>query len=122
MKKVRLGIIGCGNMSRLHGKVYTTQVKDAEIVALCDPLQANLNRFQSELFDPTKQKPPQFDHYKELLEKVEMDAVLIVTPHSDHFEQVMDSLDTGLHVLVEKPMVLTSDEARRIIKHAAKKK
>ena len=122
MKKVRLGIIGCGSMSRYHGKVFTTQVKDAEIVGLCDPLRANLDRFQSELFDPIKQKPPQFDHYKELLEKAEMDAVLIVTPHSDHFEQVMDSLDAGLHVLVEKPMVLTSNQARKIIKHAAKKK
>jgi len=57
-----------------------------------------------------------------MLAKVEMDAVLIVTPHADHFEQVSDSLDAGLHVLVEKPMVITSADARKVIKRAAKKK
>jgi predicted dehydrogenase len=45
VKKVRLGIIGCGSMSRYHGKVYTTQVKDAKIVALCDTHKHNLDLY-----------------------------------------------------------------------------
>ena len=122
MKKVRLGIIGCGSMSRYHGKVYTTQVKEAEIVALCDTHKGNLDRYQREIFDPIKQKPPTFADYEDMLDKVKLDAVLIVTPHAHHFQQVMDSLDAGCQVFVEKPMVMTSDQARKIIKHAAKKK
>src|SRR5579871_854208 len=102
MKKVRLGIIGCGSMSRYHGKVYTTQVKNAEIVALCDTHKHNLDLYQREIFDPVQQKPPTFADYHEMLSSVKMDAVLIVTPHANHFEQVTGSLDAGLHVLVEK--------------------
>ena len=57
-----------------------------------------------------------------MLAKVELDAVFIITPHAHHFQQVMDSLDAGCQVFVEKPMVMTSEEARTIIKHAEKKK
>jgi predicted dehydrogenase len=109
-------------MSRYHGKVYTTQVKDAEIVALCDTHKDNLDRYQREIFAGIKKKPPTFADYRVMLESVTMDAVLIVTPHADHFQQVIDSLDAGLHVLVEKPMVITSEDARSVIKRAAKKK
>lgn len=122
MKTVRLGIIGCGSMSRYHAKTFTTQVKNAEIVALCDTHKENLDRYQREIFDPIKKKPPTFADFRDLLSKVKMDAVMIVTPHADHFQQVTNSLDAGLHVLVEKPMVITSDDARSIIQRAAKKK
>jgi predicted dehydrogenase len=122
MKTVRLGIIGCGSMSRYHGKVYTTQVQNAEIVALCDTHKPNLDQYQREIFDPIKQKPATFDWYVDMLAKMKMDAVLIVTPHADHFEQVMASLEVGCHVLVEKPMVVNSHQAREVIKQAAKKK
>jgi predicted dehydrogenase len=122
MEKVRLGIIGCGSMSRLHGQVYTTQVKETEIVALCDPSKDNLDQFQREIFDPINKKPPTFADYKDMLGEVELDAVLIVTPHNQHFEQVTASLDAGCHVLVEKPMVVKVEHARKLIEHAAKAK
>jgi len=107
-------------MSRYHGRVYTTQVPEVEVVALCDTHKENLGRYQREVFDPIKKKPPTFADYRGMLSKVKMDAVLIVTPHSDHFEQVSASLDAGCHVLVEKPMVVKVEHARKLIKHAAK--
>jgi predicted dehydrogenase len=122
MKNVRLGIIGCGSMSRFHAKAFTTQVKGVDIVALCDPLKENLDRYQREIFDPIKQKPPTFANYREMLAKLNMDAVVIVTPHVDHFEQISFSLDAGFHVLAEKPMVMTSEDARNVIARAARKK
>jgi len=109
-------------MSRYHASVFTKQVKDTEIVALCDTHKDNLDRYQREIFDPINKKPPTFADYEDMLAKVQMDTVLIVTPHADHFEQVSDSLDAGLHVLVEKPMVITSADSRKLIKHAAKMK
>ncbi len=122
MNKVRLGIIGCGSMSRYHGRVYTTQVPEAEVVALCDTHKDNLDRYQREVFDPIKKKPPTFADYKNMLAEVELDAVLIVTPHNQHFEQVSAALDVGCHVFVEKPMVVNVEHARQLIKHAAKAK
>ena len=52
---------------------------------------------------------------------MKLDAVFIVTPHAHHFQQVMDSLDAGCQVFVEKPMVMTSEQARKVIQHAAMK-
>jgi len=115
-------MIGCGSMSRYHGKVYTTQVKDAEIVALCDTHKHNLDLYQREIFDPVKQKPPTFADYRDMIAKMTMDAVMIVTPHADHFQQITDSLDAGLHVFAEKPMVMDSEQARSVIKLAERKK
>lgn len=109
-------------MSRFHAKVYTTQVADAEIVALCDPSAENLARYQREYFDPIKQRPPTFADYRQLLDKAKPDAVLIVTPHTQHYDQVTASLDAGCHVFVEKPMVVSVDHARAVIKQAKKAK
>src|ERR1039457_2662705 len=102
MKKVRLGIIGCGSMSRYHGRVYTTQVQEVEVVALCDTHKENLDRYQREVFDPIKKKPPTYADYKVMLAKVELDAVLIVTPHNQHFEQVNPAPGGGADSLVGK--------------------
>ena len=122
MKRIRLGIIGCGGMSRYHGKQITATIPEMEIVALADTHQGNLDRYQAEVFSPVNQKPPQFNDHKEMLKKVEMDATLIVTPHTHHFEQVMDSYAAGCHVLVEKPMVTSTDHAKTVIAEAKKRK
>lgn len=122
MKKVRIGIIGCGGMSRWHGKTWTTEVPDAEIVALCDTHQPNLDRYQRELFEPLNQKPATFADHREMLAKAKMDGVMIVTPHAHHFEQATDALDAGCHVLMEKPMVVTVEHARKLVDHAKKSK
>jgi predicted dehydrogenase len=61
---------------------------------------------------------PAFGDYRELLAQVPMDAVQISTPHTLHFDQIMDSLGRGLHVLTEKPMVCTVDHARQVIAKA----
>jgi predicted dehydrogenase len=48
------------------------------------------------------------------------DAVIICSPHRDHFQQVADCLDAGAHILVEKPLVNTSAQAKEIICKAEK--
>ena len=50
MERVRLGMIGCGGMARHHGRVFTQNVPDAEIVALAEPDANNLSRFVAEVF------------------------------------------------------------------------
>ncbi len=121
MKPIRLGVIGCGGMSRHHARVFLQNIPQAEIVALCDPNPANLATYLNE-FPADKPKPPTYADYREMLRTVRCDGVLIVTPHTQHFEQAMAALDAGAHVLLEKPMVIEADHARRLIEHADKKK
>ena len=91
-------------------------IPEAEVVALCDVDQASLQRAKERHSQVAEL--PEFTHYQEMLEQVELDAVEISTPHTLHFEQIMAALDRGLHVLTEKPMVCTVDHARQVIAKA----
>jgi predicted dehydrogenase len=114
MKQIRIGFIGCGGIANAHAERLRS-IPEAEIVALCDPLDESMERFVK--LNPEAAKVPRFeDDWLKMLDTVEMDAVGIFTPHTLHFEQTMAALDRGLHVLAEKPMVCTSDRARQIIK------
>jgi len=116
MDRVRLGVIGCGGMSRYHGRIFTQSVPEAEIVALVEPDSSNLARYIAEIF-PGQPAPATFTDYHTMLAEAALDAVLIVSPHSYHFQQVIDSIDAGCHVLVEKPMVISTADAQALIAH-----
>jgi predicted dehydrogenase len=97
-------------MERLAG------VKAARIAALADPSEENLALF----VDRHQQvaKAPRFGNYEEMLEEVELDGVIIASPHTLHAEQIRASLRRGLHVLTEKPMACTVKEAQSVIRAA----
>ena len=54
-----------------------------------------------------------------MLQAEQIDGVVVAVPHTRHFEIALDALRRGLHVLLEKPMVLTSDHARELLRAAA---
>lgn len=112
---IRVGMIGCGGNARGHmGRLLS--LDGVEIVGLCDTGADSLKA--SVESHPTLAGVPQFSDYRELLDKVELDAVEISTPHTTHFEQIMASLDRGLHVLTEKPMVCTVGDAKEVVARA----
>ncbi len=116
--KVRTIIIGTGGMARHHINMMLQQQATTEIVALCDPSQQQLE-LASELFEkaglPVPATGPQLET---LLQEFrgELDAALIVTPHAFHLKQATACLESGLDVLLEKPMVMNAREARKLIK------
>lgn len=117
-EKIRIGLIGCGGI--MHGHVNRLlQIPDAEIVAMSDPSEASIRRMHESI--PQTKDLPVFEDYKEMLDKVEMDAVEIATPHTLHFPQAMDCLDKNLHICLEKPMVCSVDHAKRLIAKAKEK-
>jgi predicted dehydrogenase len=118
LDKVRFIAIGVGGMGRHHINLLK-RVPEAEIVALVDPsaasIEATRQRFEDLAYTPA------FSDYREALKEVEADAVVIVTPHNEHFEQGMDALEAGLHVLMEKPFVAGSEKAEQLVKFAEEK-
>jgi len=88
-------------------------IEEAQIVALADVSKKALAAFRQQV--PGTAKVPAFTDYREMLNTVELDAVEISTPHTLHYQQIMDSLDQGLHVLTEKPMVCTVEHAKQVI-------
>ena len=111
--KIRIGIIGCGGIARGHVERLLA-IPQAEISALVEPNKANVDRMKNQ-FAGVKNTPA-FTDYKEMLKKVELDAVQINSPHNVHYEQIMAALDLKLHVLTEKPMVCTTKHAVDVVK------
>ena len=113
MSKVRVGLIGCGNIAGGHAH-RLLRIPEAEIVALCDIDPGAYDRLYQRVpgLNPDL---PRFADYREMLDAVDLDAVQVLTPPTLHYEHIMTSLERGLHVLTEKPMVCTSEHARAVI-------
>jgi predicted dehydrogenase len=114
-RKLRIALVGCGGIIHMHID-QLWPLEEAQIAALADPSEASLQR----VFErhPQLVGIPRFADYREMLEAVELDAVIIASPHSCHYEQTMSCLERGLHVLTEKPMVSNVVQARRVIEAA----
>jgi predicted dehydrogenase len=110
MSKIRAAVIGVGYLGRFHAQKYA-QAKDCELVAVVDGRGEVRDAVAAEV-----QSRPVAD-YRELLGKV--DAVSVVTPTPSHFEIADAFLAAGAHVLVEKPITETPDQARALIARAA---
>jgi predicted dehydrogenase len=109
---VRLGVIGAGWFaSRRH----MPDIKDnphARLAAICrrDP---EARAKMAARFDVSPEQA--YEDWQCLLEKAELDAVLIATPNAFHYGQAKAALERGLHVLIEKPMAVHSSEARELV-------
>ena len=110
---IHVAFIGCGGNARGHG-ARVAEINDTEIVGLVDPSADALNAFKER--SSLSNDVPTFSDHAEMLATVKPDAVVISTPHTLHFQQIIDSLDAGCHVHTEKPMVCTVDHAKQVIK------
>jgi predicted dehydrogenase len=106
MNPVRVGVIGIGNMGWHHARVLSL-LRDAELVGVADPDEAR-GRLAVEQFDCRW-----FPAYEELLSEVE--AVCIAVPTLLHHRVGMACLQAGVHVLIEKPIAATQEEAADLI-------
>ncbi len=99
MEKVRLGIIGFGNMGTGHLKnIKSGKVADMIATAVCD-INPERRKVVAELYDDVKV----FENATDMFASGCIDAVLIATPHYQHPALAQEAFSHGLHVLVEKP-------------------
>lgn len=117
-KQVKIGLIGCGGIMHWHVGNYR-DIKQAKIVALCDTNPKMLQTMVEK--HPELAGLPTFKDYRRMLAEVDLDGVVIATPHTLHVEQILTCLDAGLHVLTEKPMVCSVADAKKVMKKAQQK-
>ena len=113
---IRYGIIGTGMMGIEH-VLNLRLIPDVEVVAIADS-DANSR-------DAGHKAAPDADvhgDYRELLEREDLDALVIATPNYHHAAVLDDTFGTDLHVLVEKPLCTTLEDCRRVEKAAASHK
>jgi predicted dehydrogenase len=107
MKTDRLGIIGKGNMGKIHADyLLAVNFNRAELTAVCTTSQAKQDHYKSLQV---------FDSAEKLIQSGAVDAVVIATPHPQHPAQAVAAFDAGLHVMVEKPISSHKAEAERLI-------
>src|SRR5690349_21980624 len=111
MNKIRAAVIGVGYLGRFHAQKYA-QLADCELVAVVDGREEVHKAVAAE----TSSRG--IADYRELLGKV--DAISVVTPTPAHFEIADAFLAAGAHVLVEKPITETPEQAKSLIASAAK--
>lgn len=119
MSKLRFAIIGCGRISRWHAEAIANNSDEAVLAATCDILEnaaiekANIYR----KFFPNADVKIYTD-YREMLEKEEIDVVTIATESGYHPEIAIHCMNMGKHVIVEKPMALSTKDADMMIEAA----
>jgi predicted dehydrogenase len=115
MDKVKLGIIGLGNMGASHVKsVFTGLVPEMELVAAADRLPAR-REWAAEYLPKDF---PIFSEGSELIKSSLVDAVLIAVPHYQHPPLAIEAFNAKLHVMCEKPAGVYLKQVREMIKAA----
>lgn len=111
MDKVRVGIVGIGNMGSEHAEQLAAgKIPGARLTAVCDVKSERLKWAGENLGENVKL----FDHIEALLDSGEIDALIIATPHYDHPVIAIKAFSKGLHVLTEKPAGVYTKKVREM--------
>ncbi len=117
MKKVRLGIIGYGNMGSGHTKNYLEgKMPEIEVTAIADRKPDRLNLARETLGD----RAAYFAEGSDLINSGACDAILIAVPHYQHPVLAMQAFDKHVHVMCEKPAGVYTRQVREMNEAAAK--
>jgi predicted dehydrogenase len=111
---IRLGVVGTGAISQIVHVPIFAEREDVALVALADR-----DPHKAETLSRRFEVPLVLDA-QELIEADNVDAVVLCTPNALHEAQAVAALEAGKHVLVERPLALTAEGARRVIEAADK--
>ncbi|MFK7848598.1 MAG: Gfo/Idh/MocA family protein [Rhodothermales bacterium] len=107
---LKFGIVGCGRIAKRHSDLLgQNQIKGASLTAVCD-VQLSKARDLGKKFDV-----PYFADAKEMMLGCDIDVVVILTESGYHAQNVVDLAPFKKHIIVEKPMALTLDDADKMI-------
>lgn len=109
MDRLRLAIVGCGNISRLNAPGYLQHPR-CDVVALCDPVPGRAKRRAAEWGIA----PRLHEAFAQVLDDPAVDAVELLTPTWMHADQIVAALAAGKHVSCQKPLAITVAEGDRI--------
>jgi len=113
MRKLNVAVIGCGSWGRNQIRVFS-DLPEASLVAIAD-IDENTARGLGE-----KYRVNWYTEIEKILYRTDVEAVTVCTPTVTHAEIALAAIESGKHVLVEKPMTNTIEEAETLIKAAEK--
>ena len=108
----RVGVIGVGHLGQHHARVYT-ELLGAHLVGVVDQNESRAAAIGENL------GVPWFTEIDDFIDRAAPEAVSVVVPTSMHFEIARKALKNGIHVLIEKPVTTTVNEAEQLLRIAA---
>ncbi len=107
---IDFAVIGCGRIGRRHAELlHGGKVKGARLVGVCDTDVLRANSFSDRFTCPG------FQTIEDLITRTRPTAVIVCTPSGNHAQHTIEASKMGVHVVVEKPMALTLDDADQMI-------
>jgi predicted dehydrogenase len=113
---LRVGIVGAGNIANTFIDAITRGN-----LSICLEAIASRNLSKAKSYQEKYNIKKAYESYQELYEDDEVDLVYVATPHSFHYEQMMEILDYNKHIICEKPFTLNHKQAKMVF-HKAKQK
>lgn len=115
-KKLHFAIVGCGHISAKHADAIQA-IDDCELVAVCDAAVAPMQAF-AETYGVTKM----YTDYEQLVKDPDIDVICICTPSWLHAKMTIAAAKHDKHVIVEKPLAMTTEEAKTVLAAFARSK
>lgn len=115
MDFVKFGIIGIGNMGSAHTN-FISELANAKLTAVCDINPKAFDRIKPEI----REKIKCFTDVDTFLKEADIEAVIIAVPHYFHPDLAIKAMQSGKHIIVEKPIAVHKKEAERMIAEGAK--
>lgn len=112
--KINIGVIGCNGMGWSNVSSLL-KMKDVDLVAICDVDDNVVQKRVSDYKKFRNNKPKTYKDYRELLNNRDIDAVVIGTPDHWHCRIMVDAVNAGKHVYVEKPIANSIEECRIMV-------
>ncbi|RSK26655.1 gfo/Idh/MocA family oxidoreductase [Bacillus sp. HMF5848] len=112
---IRVGIIGCGGIANFKHMPSLAKIEEVHMVAFCD---VNVERAEKAKGEYGKPEASVYSDYKTMLTEAKLDVVHVCTPNISHAEISIAAMEAGCHVMCEKPMAKTTDEARTMVEAA----
>ncbi len=107
---LKFALVGCGRIAKRHSELLgNKQIKDAELVAVCDIALDKAKAIGSQF------GVPYFENMHEMMQKMQIDVICVLTESGYHAKHVIELAAYGKHIVVEKPMALTLDDADAMI-------
>lgn len=108
---LKFALVGCGRIAKRHSELLgNNQIANAALVAVCDINKDKAQRIGEQF------KVPFYFEMNEMMQKEAIDVVVVLTESGNHAKHVIDLAKYGKHIVVEKPMALTLDDADAMIK------
>jgi predicted dehydrogenase len=108
-RKIKVGVVGCGVVATAYYLPYLMKMDTAELVAVCDRFETR-TQASARLFGARQQ----YLDYNEMIERADIEAVMILTAPGTHVPFTLKAVEAGKHVLLQKPLATNMQDARAI--------